>query len=364
MWGGTLGITALAFSAGSIPHSQYMTVLAPGLAALTAAGIVGLFHAFRDEERLGWLLLVSIACTVAWATKLSYENTVFLSWLPPLVIVLGIIAILLLLAYRVRKVGRLLAAGIVLGTTAMVATPAAWALSTFDTAAGYDGTNINAAAGPYSGQFGVAGGGFGGGGGGSRGGFGGGGGTDRFPGGAGGAGGGTTGGFRGGAPGGSSSTTAPGGTAAGTDAPTGGFGGGGGAGAPGGSATLSTAQQELLTYLEANQGSAKYLVAMMSSSDAETYVADAGVSILPVGGFSGSNGYPTLAQFQQMIASGELKYVLTSGTAGGGRGGLGGTTSQATSQIESWVQSNCTAVSSSAYGGSSVGALYECTTSS
>jgi 4-amino-4-deoxy-L-arabinose transferase-like glycosyltransferase len=111
MWAGTLGITALAFSAGTIPHSQYMTVLAPGLAALGAAGIVGLFRSFRDDEKLGWLLIVAIAATVAWATHLSYENTVFLSWLPPLVIALGLSSILLLVAYRIRKIGTVLAAG-------------------------------------------------------------------------------------------------------------------------------------------------------------------------------------------------------------------------------------------------------------
>lgn len=361
MWAGTLGITALAFSAGTIPHSQYMTVLAPGLAALGAAGIVGMSRALRDEERLGWLLILAIAATVAWATKLSYENTVFLSWLPPLVVALGLASILLLVAYRIRRIGKVLAAGIVLGTTAMVATPAAWALSTFDTSAGYDGTSINAAAGPYSGQFGSAGrtgGGFGGGGGGfGGGGRGGAGGASGFPGG----------GLGQQPPGGSSGTTG--------GAPSGGFpglesgsgstgrpgGGGGGGGMPGGSGTLTSAEQQLLTYLKANQGSAKYLFAVMGASEAENYIADAGASVLPIGGFSGSNGYPTLAQFKQLVASGELKYILLSGTGGGGRAGMGGTSSTASSDIQSWVEANCKTVSSSAYGGSSVGTLYVCT---
>ncbi|HEX4787336.1 MAG TPA: glycosyltransferase family 39 protein [Actinospica sp.] len=381
MWGGTLLVTALAFSAGTIPHSQYMTVLAPGLAALAAAGIVGLHRAFAAGERLGWLLIAAIAGTVAWATKLSYENTVFLSWLPPLVIVLGVAAIALLVAQRLWHVGRLAAIGTVLGAAAMLATPAAWALSTFSTQ--YDGTSINAAAGPYSGQFGTAGGTGGrmGGAGGFRGDFGGapgggtgngeapsGGGLSGLPGsgdtgssgsGSADSGSGGTGGF----PGGSAGTE--GGLSGGTSAE-GGLGGRGAAagGGPGGTSTLSSAQQELLSYLAKNQGGAKYLMAVMSSGDAEDYIADAGASVLPIGGFSGSNGYPSLAQFKAMVAQGELKYVLVSASGGTGGGRMGGTSSDATSSIQSWVTSNCTSVSSSAYGGSSVGTLYECTSSS
>jgi 4-amino-4-deoxy-L-arabinose transferase-like glycosyltransferase len=376
MWGGTLGITALVFSAGTIPHSQYMTVLAPGLAALSAAGIVGLFQAFRDSERTGWLLIASIACTVAWATKLSYENTVFLSWLPPLVIALGLASILLLLAYRVRRIGKVLAAGIVLGTTAMVATPAAWALSTFDTSAGYNGTSINAAAGPYSGQFGVSttSGGRSGASGGSGHGFGG--GTAGGPGGSS-----SSSGTRGGFPGGSSSSGSsgtsggpsgtsglPGGSSSSSGssssengAPSAATGGGGGS-MPGGSGTsLTTAEQTLLTYLKAHQGDAKYLMAVMSSGDAEDYIANAGASVLPIGGFSGSDGYPSLTAFKALIAKGELKYVLLSSSGTGAGGGPGGSTSSSTSAIETWVKANCTTVS---YGSSSAGTLYVCTSSS
>lgn len=384
MWGGTLLVTALAFSAGTIPHSQYMTVLAPGLAALSAAGITGLYRAFRDGERLGWLLIAAIAGTVLWATRLSYENTVLLSWLPPLVIVLGMAAIGVLVAQRLWHAGRLAAIGTVLGATAMLATPAAWALTTFSTQ--YDGTSINAAAGPYSGRFGTAGGGMPGG----RGGLGemp----SGAFPGMGGhgdgdtGSGGGATDGFPGGFPGGGTgeapSGTAPAGSSAEGESgsgsgimpdsamPGGGAGGGAMTGGPGGTSSLSTAQQTLLAYLGKHRGDAKYLMAVMSSGDAEDYIADAGASVLPVGGFSGANGYPSPARFKALVASGELKYVLLSGSGtgigtgmgAGMGGGMGGTSGGDTSSIESWVKSACAAVSSSSYGGSGVGTLYACT---
>lgn len=142
-----------------------------------------------------------------------------------------------------------------------------------------------------------------------------------------------------------------------------------GTGGPGGTSSLSSAQQSLLDYLRQNQGSAKYLMAVTSSGDAEDYIADAGASVLPVGGFSGDDGYPSLSAFKALVDSGELKYVLLDSSGGrGGMGGMGGSGSGSTSEISSWVGSNCKAVSSSAYSGStstgSVGTLYACSASS
>ncbi|WP_034270190.1 glycosyltransferase family 39 protein [Actinospica robiniae] len=347
MWGGTLLVTGLAFSAGTIPHSQYMAVLAPGLAALSAAGIIRLHHAFAHGDRSGWLLLVAIAATVAWATHLSAENTALVSWLPPLVIVAGLTSIALLAAYRLRRAGVLAAAGTVLGVTAMLATPAAWALSTFSTQ--YDGTSINAAAGPYDGQFGT--------GNAARGGGG------AFPGGGNGGGPSMNGsappmnsGMGGEMPDGTGGGR-PGGMSGGGPIDT-----GGGSGGPGGTSSLSSAQQSLLDYLRQNQGSAKYLMAVMSSGDAEDYIADAGASVLPVGGFSGDDGYPSLSAFKALVASGELKYVLLDASGGqGGRGGMGGPGSGGTSEISDWVTSTCKVVSSTTSG--SAGTLYACTAS-
>ena len=102
-------------------------------------------------------------------------------------------------------------------------------------------------------------------------------------------------------------------------------------------------------------------MAVMSSGDAEDYIADAGASVLPVGGFSGADGYPSLAQFKALVAKGELKYVLLSGGGRTGGGMGGGSNGGVTSAIESWVKSTCKTVSSSEYGGSSVGTLYACT---
>ncbi|HEY8438898.1 MAG TPA: hypothetical protein VIK65_09830, partial [Candidatus Limnocylindrales bacterium] len=57
--------------------------------------------------------------------------------------------------------------------------------------------------------------------------------------------------------------------------------------------------------------------------------------VMAIGGFSGSDPAPTLAQLQAYIASGELRFVIV-----GGRGGPGAVASDVTS----WVQSSCSAV--------------------
>jgi hypothetical protein len=61
---------------------------------------------------------------------------------------------------------------------------------------------------------------------------------------------------------------------------------------------------------------------------------------MAIGGFTGSDPSPTLAEFQQDVASGEITYFITGGTDGRGRGGSGSGTA---SQITAWVEQNFTA---------------------
>ena len=43
-----------------------------------------------------------------------------------------------------------------------------------------------------------------------------------------------------------------------------------------------------------------------------------------IGGFTGSDPAPTLAQFQQYVADGDISYFISGGGMGGGAGGPGG----------------------------------------
>ncbi len=74
-----------------------------------------------------------------------------------------------------------------------------------------------------------------------------------------------------------------------------------------------------------------------------------------MGGFTGSDPAPTLAQLKAYVASGQLRYVLVGGGRGGG--GFGGAGSSDTSSVQSWVTSTCTVID---YAGSGSSSLYDC----
>jgi hypothetical protein len=60
-------------------------------------------------------------------------------------------------------------------------------------------------------------------------------------------------------------------------------------------------------------------------------------SVIALGGWNGGDPYPTLAQFQDMVAKGQIGYYIAGGgmRGGGGFGGQGGN-----SEVAAWVQAN------------------------
>ena len=60
---------------------------------------------------------------------------------------------------------------------------------------------------------------------------------------------------------------------------------------------------------------------------------------MAIGGFNGSDPSPTLEQFEQYVADGQIHYFIASG----GTGGTGGDGSDGSSEITSWVEANFTA---------------------
>ncbi|WP_416405921.1 hypothetical protein [Curtobacterium sp. LFS084] len=246
-----------------------------------------------------------------------------------------------------RPVGSIVVVGAVV--TALLG-PTAYSIDTVTTAH----TGSLPSAGPT-----VAGAGFGGGGrggfGGGRGGFGGGGtagggtaggatGTNGgVPGGAGGAGGtggpggaGAPGGTGTGTGGGTGTGTAPGGgTGTGTGAGRAGGGGFGGAGGLlGGSTEISSTLRKAL--LE-DADDYTWVAATIGSNSAATYQLATGASVMPIGGFNGSDPSPTLAEFEADVAAGKIHYFIA-GSVGQSNGG-----SDAASKISAWVESNFTA---------------------
>jgi hypothetical protein len=82
----------------------------------------------------------------------------------------------------------------------------------------------------------------------------------------------------------------------------------------------------------------KWSAATVGSMGAAPLALDSATDVMAIGGFSGSDPAPTLAQFQGYVAAGQVHYFIAEGGAGGGPGGgRGGST------ISSWVQEHFTA---------------------
>jgi 4-amino-4-deoxy-L-arabinose transferase-like glycosyltransferase len=354
LWGGWLATHFVVFSlAEGTFHPYYTTALAPAIAALCGPGLVALWGLYRRSWWTAWLLPASIGMTAAWSYALL-SRSAWLPWLKLVVVGAAVVAIVGLLVARLihTRSGRMLArAAVVIGLVAMLAGPAAW--STTPLTSAVNGTNP--AAGPADASLG----GFGGGPGGAPngGGFG--------------AGQGRTGQFGTGAPSQGAGTRSRGATtqpadggaqsqtsdsqvpsfdgqpqAVGGVAPGGADGGmPGGFGGPGGQAST-----ELMNYLVANRGDAAFLVAVSGANSAAPIILATHQPVLAMGGFTGSDPAPTLAQLQAMVASGELRFILLGGGGGPGR---------SSSDIQQWVQATGTLVDASTYGGSSNQQLYD-----
>ncbi|MEV7549562.1 glycosyltransferase family 39 protein [Amycolatopsis sp. NPDC089917] len=111
---------------------------------------------------------------------------------------------------------------------------------------------------------------------------------------------------------------------------TGGERGFGGMGGPGREEGAST---ELGTALAAT--TTKWAAATSSSQSAASLELASGKSVIGIGGWSGSDPAPTLAEFQQYVADGEITYYVEGGRGGGPGGG--------SNEIAEWVAENFTA---------------------
>jgi hypothetical protein len=92
--------------------------------------------------------------------------------------------------------------------------------------------------------------------------------------------------------------------------------------------------------VSSHDGGARYVLATSSWSTASPFILATGKEVLPMGGFTGAVPSPTLGQFQNLVASRQLRFVLLGG-------GMGATQS---GPVQSWVRQSCAVVPPSAYG--------------
>ena len=385
VWGGWLITTALVFSYMSgIFHEYYTVALVPAVGALVGIG-ASLIWQRRDQRAALAAGAVAIAVTVWWAYVLLDRASNWNAWLRLMTIALGAVAVaaLAVLAIGGTRIDRgrravCFVAG-AFGIAAIFAGPLAWTVQTVGTA--HTGSIVTA--GPAVSQ-------------GGRGGFPGAGAVTgrggasnpqiqelleelpesaraeieatfgQLPGGESvtsgaerpegvpsggsftppsGAAGPPSGEFSGPPPSGTGNQEAangnpdeanqPGGTRA-AEIP--GFPGAGGLGAAAGFGSASPSKK-VLALLETDANNYTWVAATMGATSAAPYQLATQHSVMPIGGFSGSDPAPTLAAFERDVAQHKIHWFISGGGPGGfaGAGGRGGTS------IASWVSQRFTA---------------------
>jgi 4-amino-4-deoxy-L-arabinose transferase-like glycosyltransferase len=332
LWGGWLLTAGAFFSIAGFFHAYYLATIAPPVAALAGIGIVSLWQDYRRGGWRGWVLPVAlVASALVEAHILSFFPD-WSRWLTPLVVGSSVLVAIALLAIHLKwHVNRSIAlAAMGLGTLALLLTPSVWTEYTVANAAG----GLVPSAGPGGRGFG----------------FGGGpprsaaGRVFRFPNGAvfvqefgppgsGRVGGGQRFGPSGGGPRGDIGTTA---------------------------------DKNLVRYLEAHQGHTKFLVATLNAGSAEPFILTTGRPVMALGGFMGDR-ILTVSQLATDVKNGTVRYFLLSAGDRNGpgnvpkqlrtylerRGGFGGRFrggfGNGNNDLVQWVSKNCSVVPASAY---------------
>jgi 4-amino-4-deoxy-L-arabinose transferase-like glycosyltransferase len=304
LWGGWLLVTAgiLSFMSGTV-HPYYAVALAPAIAALVGIGAVELWRG-----RAYWAARITLAATVlagsAWSAVLLERDATWLPWIRVAVVILGVLAAAALIL-------RLDSLKAVTARFRRMATATVVAVSLLAGGLGSTAWTFATAAQPHSGSIPTSGP------------------AASAMGGAGGLGG--RGGFAGPGTSGSGladgSGLAPSGSTDGGNAP--------GGTVPGGATSpdgAGTANSELTALLKAS--TAKWSGIVSGASQAASLELATGTNVIALGGWNGGDPYPTLAQFQAMVANGEIGYFISGGGMGGG-GGRGGN-----SEVATWVAAN------------------------
>jgi 4-amino-4-deoxy-L-arabinose transferase-like glycosyltransferase len=297
--GGWLLVHAIVFSAmsGTI-HPYYTVAMVPGVAITAAAGASILW---RERARLAARIVLAVAVvgTAAWSAVVLTQAE-WGPWLRWVVVVAGVLGAAGLLLPRLLA-GRALA--VVVAVLALVGTVgASTAYAAVTAATPHSGSIVSA--GPDTGMGGPG-------------------------------------------MGGPGGQRAPGARAGQADRTR-------GAGGPG----EEQASPQMVALLQG--AGTRWAAATTGAMNQAGLQLASGVPVMPIGGFMGSDPEPTLAQFQQDVATGQVRYFVEGGGPGGGMGGpggpggasgaenrraMGGFTDRGTSgEITSWVTGHFTKI--------------------
>ncbi len=278
LWASTFVVTALTFSfMAGIFHAYYTIALAPAVAAMVGIGATTVWR-HRDKSTARALLAAAAVLTTGLAVFLLRRSPDFLAWLPPLVVVAGLAGAAGLL--RVHLVTRRLAVGIAgVALAGGLAGPTAFAVDTVGT--------------PHTGAIPSAG------------------------------------------PPRSARTAAqpilvPGQPAA-TRTPLSGRPSGYSVGYRGGLLDASTSTPAIDRLLQAAPRYT-WAAAAIGSNVASGYQLASGSPVMAIGGFNGSDPFPTLEQFQAWAEDDAVHYFIA--------GGLPAAPGSEAARIQAWVRAS------------------------
>ena len=327
-WGMWLLTMGIFFSVASFFHPYYLTVMAPSIAALCGIGLATMWQDYRRGDWRGWLLPVALVATAVEQVYLLHAYPTWASWMVPLIVVLSLVAVVGLVGARIAprlrdwiRNDRFLLPALGVGVLALMIVPLVWSITPIL----MGGAPDTLSAGPTA------------------------------------------------QPGNSSSN-----------------GGGGNFAITIGSQTFTgtiptsavgndNADPALLRYLEANQGQAKFLVAVPTSQGiADKIILATNKPVMSMGGFSGDDPTLTTSQLAALVEQGIVRFFLlpTSGPLppqildqipeqyrsqlASGPGGQ--------SPLTTWVKQHCKAVPASLWqlapssGSGGGNQLYDCAT--
>ena len=96
----------------------------------------------------------------------------------------------------------------------------------------------------------------------------------------------------------------------------------------------ATVSSQVATLLEQGASGYRWAAATTGSQNAASYQLATQASVMPIGGFNGSDPSPTLARFQAWVAAGDVHWYIAGGGFGASNGG-----SDVATQIQQWVES-------------------------
>ena len=346
LWGFWLLTMAIFFTLDGNFHQYYMTEMAPGLSALVGIGLVTMWRDYRSGNWRGWLLPIALIVTAAAQVYMLLSYPTYASWLIPLISTLTLLAVATLIFFRLKLLPRLTdspfrIANLVVGAGlfALLVAPTLWA--------GYSVIHNTESSFPTAGPNAQA----------NFAGFGSGNRNNQ-----------NTGNNR------TNTTRTNRQNRSGNQF--GGFGGGDG----------TQVDATLISYLEANQGSTKYLLATPSSTTADSIILATNKPVMAMGGFGGSDPILTTSDLQTLIQNGTVRFFLinaprttqsqngtTTNRRGNGTnnvvpGGFGGFGNSRQSTLTTWISTHCSAVPASEWqhssksGSAALGGnqLYDC----